>query len=176
MREVLIALAIGILIGAIGLYFILRKRQPSNHSVINSSLYSSEQVESLLFKAGYSIVTKQPKATIVTTIDEKDHLGTLEADYLVEKEKQKYIVLVKSSQKVADPLDPIYRRRLIELQTAFGNVELLLVDPNEASVHSVSFRFIRERSIDGFFRVLIGIFIVATIIGIIWMMVQLRLF
>lgn len=176
MQEVLIALAVGVLIGAIGLYFFYRKSHLSNHPTLSSSSYSSQEVESLLFKSGYTIVTKQPKASILTTIDNKEHLGTLETDYIVQKEKEKFVVMVKTGQEAGDPLDPIFRRRLIELQAAYGTKAVLLVDPNEGSVHSVSFRYIREKSLDAFFRVLLGVFIVGVIIGIIWMMVQLHLF
>ncbi|MFA5840488.1 MAG: hypothetical protein WC890_07595 [Candidatus Margulisiibacteriota bacterium] len=176
MQEILIALAIGILIGAVGLYFFFRKSHLSNHPTLSSSTYSSQEVESLLFKAGYTIVTKQPKASILTTIDDKEHLGTLNTDYIVQKEKEKYVVVVKTGQEAGDPLDPIFRRRLIELQAAYGTKALLMVDPNEGSVHSVNFRFVRERNLDGIFRVFIGAFIIGVIIGIIWMLVQLHLF
>ncbi|MDI6731790.1 MAG: hypothetical protein QME05_04350 [Candidatus Margulisbacteria bacterium] len=177
MREVLTALVVGIFIGALLLYLWYKKAQRfSNPSTQQSISYSPQEVESLLFKAGYTIVTKQPKATIITEIDGKEHLGTLEADYLVAKEKRQYVVFIKTSQGTSDPLEPVFRRRLVELQTAFGTEALLLVDPEAGEVEEISFRFPRERRIDGLFRLLIAVFIVAVVIGIIWMLVQLRLF
>ena len=176
MQEVLIALVVGILVGALVIYLWLNKAHRYNASSNRPVSYSPQEVESLLFKAGYTIVTKQPKASVITEIDGKEHLGTLESDYLVEKAKQKFIVLVKAGQGPIDPLEPVFRRRLVELQTAFGTEALLLVTPEAGEIEEIAFRFPHERSIDGLFRVLIGVFIVAVVIGIIWMMVQLRLF
>lgn len=176
MPELVAALLFGIFVGGLAIFWWLKKTHRLDTLSRYPNSYSPQAVESLLFKAGYLIVAKQPKASIITEVDGKEHLGTLEADYLVAKGKEKDMVFVKTGQVALDPLEPIFRRRLVELQTVFGTEALLLVDPEAGSIQEIAFRFPRERSIDGLFRVLLGVFIVFVIIGIIWMLVQLRLF
>lgn len=132
--------------------------------------------ENLLRKAGYQILGKNQKESVLVRVDGKDHLGSLEAEYTVRKGGKSYVVVVKRGEGVFDPTEPIFRRKLIEYDRAFGLKGILLVDPEEGEIHEVSFKFPRERGIDFYFQFFIALFIIFVLIGIIWLMVQARLF
>ncbi|MFH1347549.1 MAG: hypothetical protein ABIH22_02555 [Candidatus Margulisiibacteriota bacterium] len=138
--------------------------------------FSEKEAENLLRKAGYQILGKNQKETIITIIDGKEHFGYVETDYLVRKNKRKYAVMVHVGEGSPDPHEPTLRRRILEHHRVFSRDGVLVLDPNQGRVHLISFRFPHEWNIDMFFRFLIGLFIILLVIGIIWMLVQLRLF
>lgn len=134
-----------------------------------------DEVERILEAAGYEIVSRQPKATVITGVNDQEHVGSLEADFLVKKNKEQYLVLVKQGEG-NDPTEPVFRRKLLELDYVFAPSGLLLLDPSEGRIDRVKFSFPRERNLDVFFRGLIWLFIILGGLGIIWLMVTIRLF
>jgi hypothetical protein len=175
MQELFFAVIAGVLIGALLMWFWLRRRESLSSSVAPALAYSPKDVETFLQKSGYTIKTKRPKGSIITTINGKEHLGSCETDYLVTKNNKYYAVVVKSGAGPNDVLEENLRCRLIEQAAAFAVNAVLFVDLSSQEIQEVTFRFPQEKNLDTPFQVLIGIFIVLVIIGIIWMMVQLRL-
>lgn len=136
----------------------------------------NDNVETFLKRRGYQILGRQPKESIIVRIDDKDHLGTLAADCRVKKNGKEYVVVVRSGEGDFDPTEPALRRRLVEYHRAFGLNGILLVDPQEEKIHLVNFKFPRERGIDFYFQFFTALFIIAVVIGIIWLLAYLKLF
>ena len=133
-------------------------------------------VEKLLRKAGFAILGKNQKETIITNVNGRDHLSGLEAEFTVKKENKKYVVIVKGGEVNFDPTDQLLRRRMIECDRAFGLNGVVLVNPEEETVSIVTFKFPRERGLDFYFQFFIGLFIILAVVGIIWLLVEIKLF
>lgn len=176
MQQILISLLIGILLGLFIFFFISQVRQRKQIANTEPARFSEKDVESQLTRAGYRILDKQAKETVVANIDGKDHFGFLLADYTVQRGKDKFVVVVKTGEGGADPNEPIFRRRLMEYRHVFKNHGILVLDVGRGELHEVYFRFPHERDIDFFFRFLTAIFIVFGVIGIFWLLVSLKLF
>ena len=174
--EFFIPLSIGIFIGII-VFFLLNMilRRPSSITSAGPA-FSEKDVESLLEKSGYSILGKKQRETVITTIDGKEHFGYIEADYTVKKNKKRYAVVVKIGEGPDDPNEPGLRRKLIEYARVFRVAGVLFVSPGLGHINVVTFHFPHEHNIDFFFRFLIGLFIILMVVGIIWLLVQLKLF
>ncbi|OGB89849.1 hypothetical protein A2625_05305 [candidate division WOR-1 bacterium RIFCSPHIGHO2_01_FULL_53_15] len=134
------------------------------------------EVENLLRRRGYQILGKNQKESILVNVDGQDHLSSLEAEYTVERSGKKFVVVVKRGEGSFDPTEPGFRRKLIEYARAFGLNGILLVDPEAEEIHTVSFKFPRERGLDFYFQFFSALFIIAIVVGIIYLMVQVKLF
>ena len=137
---------------------------------------SKDEVENLLRKRGCQILGINQKEIVVVKVDGKDHLGDLTAGYTVSKNGKRYVVWGVRGEGGSDPTEPALRCRLIELDRAFGLNGILIVDPVEGTINEVSFKYPRERGLDFYFQFFIALFIIALVIGIIWLMVAVRLF
>ena len=159
------------------LFFILsrvfRRQGPVAQSEQKS--FSEKEVGAFLEKAGYQILGKRQMETVITKVDGKERFGYVEADFTVKKGRKKYVVVVHSGLGEADPNEPMLRRKLLEYDHVFSPHALLVVDLSRGEIHEVNFRFPYEMNIDFFFRFLIALFIILGVIGIIWILVQLRL-
>ena len=113
---------------------------------------------------------------MIVRVDGREHLGELAAEYTVQHGKKKFVVWVKRETADLDPTEPALRRRLIELDRVFGLDGVLIADPAEGTLTEVHFKFPRERGLDFYFQFLAALFIIALVIGIIWLMVSVRLF
>lgn len=174
--QILLYLSIGIILGGF-LFFVLGRLWRRRIPVVQSEgvRFSEKEVEGFLQRAGCEILGKKQRETVITNIDGKDRFGYIEADYTVRKGRKKYVVVVQSGVEAADPNEPMLRRKLLEHDHVFSPDALLVLDLSRGEIHEVSFRFPRERSLDFFFRFLIALFIILTIVGILWMLVQLHL-
>ena len=76
-----------------------------------------KEVESLLMKNGYQILARNARESIVIKVNEHDHFSSISADLLALKNKQEFPVFI--IKELDDPLDPVLRARLIELQRSF---------------------------------------------------------
>ncbi len=174
LEAVLVSLFIGILIGGLLLYLLLNSKQQAVQPT--AAGFSEKEAEALLNKYGYQVIGRQPKRSIITRFQGKDHFGYSEADYLVRKNKKKYLVIVHSGEAAFDPNQAEARRRLIEHQHIFEPDGLLVMDLATGDLTPISFRFPRPANIDTFFQYLIIGFIIVFVIGIIWLAIQLHLF
>ncbi|KPJ67601.1 hypothetical protein AMJ44_07205 [candidate division WOR-1 bacterium DG_54_3] len=175
-HQVLIYILIGVILGSFLFLFLsrlFRRRGPVVQGEPRS--FSEKEVEEFLKRSGFEILGKRQKETVITRVDGKDRFGYIEADYTVRKGRKKYVVVVQSGLEASDPNEPMLRRKLLEFDHVFHPHALLVVDLSRGEIHEVNFRFPYERNIDFFFRFLIALFIIAMVIGIIWMLVQLRL-
>ncbi|MBN2058141.1 MAG: hypothetical protein JW782_05050 [Candidatus Saganbacteria bacterium] len=137
--------------------------------------YSEKEIEELLRRAGYQIKARRAKETLMTVVNGKERFGQSIADLLVSRKGRNYVVCVHAGAGPADPNEPMLRRRLLELDRVFKPDGLLVLGSGRGEIQLVKFRFPREWNIDKFFRILIALFIIAVVIGIIWMLAILKL-
>ena len=173
---VLVSIFAGIIFGFLFFYLLSRRWVAAYKFQSEGPRFSGREVEGLLNKAGFQVLERQPKKSVLTNINGKDHFGFVEADYLVQKDKRRYVLVVHTGEGAPDPNEPNFRRRLLEHDYVFSPDGILVMDANKGEIHGVSFRFPHERNIDFFFRLLIALFIILLVIGIIWLLVQLHLF
>lgn len=176
LETVLISLAIGIIIGGLLLYLILKPRQQTLPQTSSAPRFSEKDAENILKRYGYQIIKKAPRKTIITKFEGQDHLSYTEADYLVKKNKKIFLVHVKSGEGEFDPNEPGFRHKLMVNDYSFAPDALLILDLATGSLLPVTFEFPHQRNIDSFFQGLIIVFIILLVIGIIWLMVWLKLF
>ncbi|MBU0629447.1 MAG: hypothetical protein KKC80_00825 [Candidatus Margulisbacteria bacterium] len=142
-----------------------------------SSTSSNEEHESFLAKSGFKVLSRKPRAMVIANVDGKDHLGKLEADYMLSRDNRHYIAIVQQGEGALDPSDPIIRRRLVEFDRAFNCHGVVLLNPHEGVLHVIRYRFVVEKGLlDRVFQFLMITFFVAVVIGAIWLMVYLKLF
>jgi hypothetical protein len=137
---------------------------------------SRAESENFLKKRGFQLLGRDQKEVVVVRIDGKDHLGELTAEFTVSKNGKRYVVWGVVAEGTSDPTEPALRRRLIELDRAFGLDGILIVDPAEGTINEVRFKYPRERGLDFYLQFFGALFILALVIGIIWLMVTVRLF
>jgi hypothetical protein len=176
LEAILISLAVGIIIGGILLYLILKPKQQNLPQAAAGPRFSEKDAENIFKKYGYQIVSRQPRKNIITRFQGQDHLSYTEADYLVKRQKKKYLVIVKTGEGEVDPNEPALRQRLLINDYAFSPDGILILNLNTGDLTPISFSFPHNRSIDGFFQYAMVIFIILAVIGIIWLMVYLKLF
>ena len=161
----------GILAGALLFYLFFRLMIRGKYvAQTEKPIFDEKAAEGLLKKQGYRILAKRLRETVVTTINEKDHFGYIQADYLVDKLKKRFPVLVYAGQGSPDPNEENFRRRLIELDRAFRLDGVICLDLNKMEIYCTTFRFPKERNWDFFFRFLGALFILGMVIGIIWLL------
>ncbi|MBU0574558.1 MAG: hypothetical protein ABIJ26_06820 [Candidatus Margulisiibacteriota bacterium] len=133
-----------------------------------------EEAKQLLERAGYKVKAANKKATVITRINGKSHMGYIEADFVVAKKNKKYVVAVKSGE-LADASEPLTRRQLIEYSHVYKPDGILLLDLNRAELNKIEFSFPKDAR-EYFFQFLVILLIVFVTAGIIWLMIQLKLF
>jgi hypothetical protein len=175
LEAVLVSLIIGIIIGGLLLYLILKPGQMALPRASTSPTFSEKEAENILKNNGYQLISRQPRKNIITHFQGQNHLSYSEADYLVKREKKKYLVIVKAGEGEVDPNEPGLRQRLLINDYAFAPDGLLLLSAATGDLQPVSFEFPKARSIDSFFRWFMIIFIILCVIGIIWLTAYLRL-
>ncbi|OGC12012.1 hypothetical protein A3K48_06005 [candidate division WOR-1 bacterium RIFOXYA12_FULL_52_29] len=145
--------------------------------MLNFSSTSPNEEQDYLIKSGFKVLARKPKAMVISRVDGKDHLGKLEADYLVSRDNHQFIVVVQQGEGALDPSDPIVRRRLVEFDRAFNCHGLVFFNPHESQLQVVSFRFVREKGwLDLFFQFLMFGLAIAVVAGIIWLMIHIKMF
>jgi hypothetical protein len=172
---ILLTLLLGILIGLLLFYFLNRRLISSAaRTRVETAKYSEAEAEKLLVKQGFTILEKQKRTPLIVWVDGKSHLSYVLADFLVQKDKKTYVVEVKTGQ-AADPTEPATRRQLLEYEYVYRPDGLLLLDMNLGELHEVDFELPRAER-ENFLAIFLPLFIILIIIGIIWLLIQLKLF
>jgi len=171
--QVLLPIIAGVFIGAILFFVFFRLIIRGKYMAqTEKPLFDEKAAETLLKKQGYRVLAKRLRETVVTKINDKEHFGYIQADYLVDKLKKRYPVLVYAGEGSPDPNEENFRRRLIEIDRAFHVDGVLCLDLNKMEIYCTGFRFPKERDLDFFFRFLGALFIISIVIGIIWLLVH----
>ena len=103
-------------------------------------LRAEDQAERLLRKAGFTIEARRPRLQSHVRIDGHRHTSTLHGDLIVTRNKQRFLVEVKSGQYASATREST-RRQLLEywLNSHFDG--LLLVDSRVGTIHDVRFDY-----------------------------------
>jgi hypothetical protein len=172
---ILFSVLFGIVVGGFLFYYLTRSARQTQVVSHNPLKFSEKEAEGMLRRAGLVVIAKQKKKTVITKINGKDHLGFVEADYIVKKGRKRFLVVVKSGEGAADPNEPILRRRFIEYEHLFSPDGLLLLDLDQGEIHRISFHFPKERAIDFFFKLFIASAVILLLLAIFWMFTSLKL-
>lgn len=129
------------------------------------------EIERALKRNGFQLLGREQKGTVLINVDGRERLSSLEAEFTARKNGKDYIVVSSDG----DPADPALRRQLVEYQQVFGLYGLLLVNPQDGNIQTIRLRFPRERGLEFYFQFLIAMFIIAFVIGIIWLLANLKL-
>ena len=174
MINYLLLLLLGMVLGMIIFYLIVRKYEkgPTGHEA-GLSGYSEADAEKILQNKGYKVTARQNKATVITYVDGKSHLGFVIADLMVEKNDKRYAVKVKSGDS-SDPTDPGIRRELLEYEYAHRPDKILVLNMPAGEIHEISFELPRAER-ESFFKIMLIVFIIFVIIAIIGMLFLLKL-
>lgn len=171
-------LLIGVGLGAFIVYF-LTSRFGSRRKIIPSEphIFSLQDAEEVLKKSGFKIIEKDLKKSIVINVDGRDHLGIVPADFVVGRDKKRFLVIARGGSFTIDPTIPALRRELLEAQTVYNTEELILLNMSDQSIHEIRFEFIQSKNfMEKILRVVFIIFFIAVVIAILWLMVYLKLF
>ena len=154
---------------------LLKLRKPARQAGPVS--FSLPEAEDVLKKAGFNIIKRQVRGSMLINIDGREHLGVSQADFLAQRDRRCFLVLAKGGNFSVDPTNPSLRRELLESYYVFRPEGLLLLDMNDKSIHEIGFKFLSQKNLfEKVIQGLIVIFIITVVIGIIWLMVYLKLF
>ncbi len=97
------------------------------------------KAEKLLKKAGWKIISSQPKSKGTVVIDGKESKYQVQADFLVEKGKLKAVVEVKTGKAALKPTTGSVRRQLFEYYHLYQEDKLIFVDAPAGKLVEVAF-------------------------------------
>ena len=136
-----IAIVVGVLLGALGYWWLSRlwirwlwrrRRSRGRQGELDAAV--------LLLDHGYEILEDQTSREVTLLIDGESHPYRLRPDFLVHKQGRRYVAEVKTGKKAPNPLYTNTRRQLLEYEVCFPEHGLLLVDMEACRVHEVSWR------------------------------------
>ena len=125
-----IILISGIFLGIVGFYLFYKFL--SKKKLLTPADCNSRDAEDFLKKRGFQIVEKKRQSSVVVYVNGKGHLNTEAADFIVERDRKRYVVKVVNEIGV-DPTEPAMRRKLIEFSKLFPGLEILLLNLNGAT-------------------------------------------
>ena len=178
MERIFLTVAISLLIGlgggAIGAYILFRRNQKPA-AIISTSQINLEEAEKTIKAAGFEILEKPAKRTMLTLVDGRNYFGETIADFLATKEKKTYVIKVQDSP-VLDFTEPSFRRLLLECEYVFKPHGVITYDPQTKELHQVSFSSPRKSLQEVIFQYLtIGV-IILVIVAIIALLIALKLY
>jgi hypothetical protein len=98
-----------------------------------------ERAEVLLRAAGYAIVARQAVGSWTVHADGLPFVVDLRADYLVSRDRRRYVAEVKTGRLAPRLQTAATRRQLLEYRFAFDVDGVLLVDADAERVSSIEF-------------------------------------
>ncbi|MEZ4314577.1 MAG: hypothetical protein R3F14_41715 [Polyangiaceae bacterium] len=97
------------------------------------------RAEALLSRLGYSIVARQAGLSYGVSVDGEPMAVSLRADFVVERDSDRFVAEVKTGALAPRLSTPATRRQLLEYRVAFDVAGVLLVDVDAGRVHRVEF-------------------------------------
>ena len=93
----------------------------------------------LLERAGFAVIDRQVRHALTVTVDDDAYDAGLRCDYLVERDRERWVAEIKTGTDAPSLANPATRRQLLEYQVAYGAVGVALVDATAGTVHEVRF-------------------------------------
>ena len=97
------------------------------------------QAPALLRERGYAVLGAQVRGDYCLTVDGRPFPVELRADYVVSRDKKRYVAEVKSGKLAPRLATAATRRQLLEYLMAFEVDGVLLVDGEARQIHEVEF-------------------------------------
>ncbi len=95
--------------------------------------------EKLLRKAGYRIEARQALQRWIVRVDGAPHEVLLRADFVVTRDRRRFVAEVKTGNEAPDIAAPATRRQLLEYRCAFAVDGVLLVDAELRQIYNIEF-------------------------------------
>ena len=138
-----IQIAAGLLLFLFGGWAALRIRKLLADSKMKRRFAVGSKAEKdavfLLERHGYSVLKGQATSKNVFYVDGEKTSSTVRADYLAEKNGQRFVVEVKSGDAVPNPTHSATRRQLLEYEHVFRPDGLILADMTAGALKRVAF-------------------------------------
>ena len=133
-------LLIGILIGAVLIYNIIKFGQShlARRRVLRAGK-AEAAARRFLEAQGYSILAVQERVPIVTKVNGKPHKSHIQADLIVQKGKQLFVVDVKTGEVAQRPASPDNRRQLLEYYLVYRTDGVLILDMDSEKLYTLEF-------------------------------------
>jgi hypothetical protein len=165
----------GAVAGSIVFFFLSKFlfSQKMSHRVLDSQV-SQEEAEILLKRKGFRIIDKQRRADIITYVDGRPNLSFVVADFIVEKDKKRYVAEVKGGTLVADATEPSTRRQMLEYKFAYKPDGMLLVDMIDRSIHTIDFEHPTYAE-DKIFRLILGALVAIIAACVLWIFISIKI-
>ena len=93
----------------------------------------------LLERFGYSILDGQVSGENVFLVDGEETSSAVRADYIAEKDGQRFVVEVKSGKSAPSPTHSATRRQLLEYEHVFRPAGLILADMTAGALKRIEF-------------------------------------
>lgn len=133
-------LVIGIIFGAVLLFYlnkILRSRR-ARQRVLKAGK-AELAARKYLEGEGYTILSVQERVPIVTKINGKATSSHIQADLIVQKGKQVFVVDVKTGGGAQKPSSPDNRRQLLEYYLVYRTDGVLVLDMDNKKLYRMEF-------------------------------------
>lgn len=135
---------LGLLVLVLSVWLVLRLRVWFDRRARQQRAARAQRAErnaaGLLEAHGFAVLGRQVRQSWALSVDGQELPFTLVADYLVEREGQRWVAEVKTGERGLDLRHGPTRRQLLEYRQAFAADGVLLVDAEGRSLRSVRFR------------------------------------
>ncbi|AEG61277.1 hypothetical protein [Desulforamulus ruminis] len=132
---------LGILIGGFLLYNMIKLFQSaaSRRRVLKAGK-AELAARKFLSSEGYKILSVQERVPVVTKINGKSHKSHIQADLIVQKGKEVFVVDVKTGQVAQQPNSPEIRRQLLEYYLVYQTDGVLVLDMDQKKLYRMEFQ------------------------------------
>lgn len=145
--SVVAALVAFFLAGFLAEHFVsARLRSHRARARLSRAKRGERRAADLLERLGYRIEGREVETEYAVRVGSASRRVLVRADYVVARASRRFVAEVKTGE-AADIGSSATRRQLLEYERAFAVDGVLLVDPENARVDRVDFRFRRERAL-----------------------------
>ncbi|AEF94936.1 hypothetical protein Desca_2097 [Desulfotomaculum nigrificans CO-1-SRB] len=133
-------LILGVIIGAFLLYNIskLWRSWATSRRVVKAGK-AEAAARKFLESEGYTVLAVQERVPVVTKINGKPHKSHIQADLLVQKGKEIFVVDVKTGETALKPSAPDIRRQLLEYFLVYQTDGVIVLDMDNKKLYRMEF-------------------------------------
>ncbi|RYD04433.1 hypothetical protein N752_13750 [Desulforamulus aquiferis] len=133
-------LIIGIIIGAFLLYNSIKMwRSHSARRRVLKAGKAEAAARKFLESEGYSVLAVQERVPIITKVNGKANRSHIQADLIVQKGKEVFVVDVKTGDVAQRPASPENRRQLLEYYLVYRTDGVLVLDMDSKKLYRMEF-------------------------------------
>ena len=134
-------LVLGIIFGALFVYYLTKLWYSYKiKQRLKVAKRAEKDAKKFLEQQGYTIIATQLRIPIITKIDGRNYKNHIKADFIVKKERRKYVVEVKTGEQVERPTSADIRRQLLEYYLIYRTDGVLLLDMTNKKLYNIDFQ------------------------------------